>query len=525
MSIPVPYKIFRRSSTLLVASMKTSPTRHRLNWTAGCRCLIRTAFALVLGALSSAAFAQSTLDNVVILPPSGTDTRLRADFFFPQADSVSSINVTANGKELDKTFTPAESVQNYSCAVLLLVDKTMGNGVSERNKQRLLKSVREVLEKFSSAADAYPNQFEIATIAGGNFQVLAPMGSKKRDLDQAITDLNLDGKSPELYFGSKAAVDRLGPLTAGRKFLVIISDGISNDQVAGASNVIAAARNAGVHICTIGFPSSVTATNVVQRLKPLAEGTGGYSVQAEGTESKLPSGAGDDLLKFMISGGRVEVNLAGLTAPVNLEFVVHTLLSKGSYNFAYKVDSLPSPPTPSPTPSPSASATPTPTPIPLSPLKQLQSWFAGNPMPTAGIAIVLLGILACAAVLFRRQMRKSARLVSEPPKNGVTPDPSPLAWLEILDGDQTRYPIGKSAVRIGRNADNDIVMKNDTISAHHAEILRRGSEFIIADLGSSNQVIVGGKRVESASLHDGDVIELGEVRFRFLQTPAVAVQI
>ena len=89
-----------------------------------------------------------------------------------------------------------------------------------------------------------------------------------------------------------------------------------------------------------------------------------------------------------------------------------------------------------------------------------------------------------------------------------------------MDSDQTRYPISKTAVRIGRKADNDIVMKNDTISSHHAEILKRGSDFVIADLGSSNQVFVGGKQVQRSSLQDGDIIELGEVRLRFLQPQA-----
>jgi hypothetical protein len=95
--------------------------------------------------------------------------------------------------------------------------------------------------------------------------------------------------------------------------------------------------------------------------------------------------------------------------------------------------------------------------------------------------------------------------------------PQSLAWLESLDGEHTRYPIRKSAVRIGRKPDNDIVLKNDTISGHHAEIFRRGSQFIIADLGSSNHVFVAGKEVERSPLKDGDSVELGEVRLRFLQ--------
>jgi len=70
-------------------------------------------------------------------------------------------------------------------------------------------------------------------------------------------------------------------------------------------------------------------------------------------------------------------------------------------------------------------------------------------------------------------------------------------------------------VRIGRKQDNDLVMKNDSVSSHHAEILKRGDKFIIADLGASNGVFVMGKRVEKIALENGDIIELGEVRLRF----------
>ena len=514
--------------TLLSAFMKTSFKGRRLKWAPNFKFIIRTVLGLLFGAFSSVAFGQTTLENVVISPPSGAGTRLRADFFLPQADSVSSINVTANGKALDKarlTFTAAEGLENYSCAVLLVVDKTIGNGGSEKTRQRLLKAVRGTLANFSGAAGGRLFQFEIATIAAGNFVPLTKMGASKEFLDQAIKDLSLDGTAPELYLGLKGAVDRLSAVTADRKFLVILSDGVSDDRidVASEGTVTEAARNAHVHICTLGFPQSGTPVNAPQRLQPLAERTGGYWVQAEGPQSTLPPGTEQDMLKFMISGGRLELNLAGLTAPVALEFVVQTRL-KLSYNFAYQVDTLPATPTPTPASTPSSSpiARTTPTPVPLSQFQKLQLWVAGNPLPTAGMAIILVAIVVIAALLIRRAIRKPAQQqVIEPIGESVVPELSPLAWLESLDGDQTRYPISKSAVRIGRKPDNDIVMKNDTISAHHAEILRRGVEFIIADLGSSNQVIVGGKKVESAALHDGDMIELGEVRLRFVQTPVV----
>jgi hypothetical protein len=72
------------------------------------------------------------------------------------------------------------------------------------------------------------------------------------------------------------------------------------------------------------------------------------------------------------------------------------------------------------------------------------------------------------------------------------------------------YMIQTSHTKIGRDADNDVVMKNETVSRHHAEIVFTGGGFDIIDRGSTNKVILNGQFVERASLKSGDVIGLGE---------------
>ena len=62
-------------------------------------------------------------------------------------------------------------------------------------------------------------------------------------------------------------------------------------------------------------------------------------------------------------------------------------------------------------------------------------------------------------------------------------------------------------------------LNNDSISSHHAEIhRRREGDFYIVDLASSNGVYVNGNKVNQLELHDGDLIELGEVRLHFYTT-------
>ncbi|HEV3064835.1 MAG TPA: FHA domain-containing protein, partial [Chthoniobacterales bacterium] len=178
----------------------------------------------------------------------------------------------------------------------------------------------------------------------------------------------------------------------------------------------------------------------------------------------------------------------------------------------------------------SASSAASPIPTPASFWGWLPAGLKAQPPLTIGAGAALLLVLVLVLALVVRAVKKpkpglvddTTMVLSEssPPVTEVTSVPERLApvlaWLVSLDADSTRHPITKTAVRIGRKQDNDLVMKNDSVSSHHAEILKRGDKFIIADLGASNGVFVSGKRVEKIALENGDIIELGEVRLRFM---------
>jgi Ca-activated chloride channel family protein len=72
---------------------------------------------------------------------------------------------------------------------------------------------------------------------------------------------------------------------------------------------------------------------------------------------------------------------------------------------------------------------------------------------------------------------------------------------------------------IGRGHDNDIQIGGATRSRAHARIVAIGRRFQVLDLGSTTGVIVNGKVVDSQLLADGDLIDLGDVRLRFEQSP------
>jgi hypothetical protein len=99
------------------------------------------------------------------------------------------------------------------------------------------------------------------------------------------------------------------------------------------------------------------------------------------------------------------------------------------------------------------------------------------------------------------------------------------AWI-VVDGDEAdglRHGIGRALVRIGRESDNDIRLVDKTVHRYHAAIRRtEDAEFIITDLSSvgGNGVTVNGRAVAESPLADGDSIELGHAKLRFIARPA-----
>jgi hypothetical protein len=94
------------------------------------------------------------------------------------------------------------------------------------------------------------------------------------------------------------------------------------------------------------------------------------------------------------------------------------------------------------------------------------------------------------------------------------------AWIEISGNE--RRPIG-DIVRLGRDADNDICLDDKTVHRYHAAIHRTDdAAYVITDLSRSrgNGVLVNGRRTQEGRLQDGDTIELGQTKLRFISNPA-----
>lgn len=95
------------------------------------------------------------------------------------------------------------------------------------------------------------------------------------------------------------------------------------------------------------------------------------------------------------------------------------------------------------------------------------------------------------------------------------------AVLEVLDEDGTvvsRHTLGGDAVVIGRRTSSGLPLADAEVSRRHAQIDRDTTGFSLHDLDSMNGTVVNGRRIARPHmLRDGDVIEVGHTRLRFVQ--------
>jgi hypothetical protein len=77
------------------------------------------------------------------------------------------------------------------------------------------------------------------------------------------------------------------------------------------------------------------------------------------------------------------------------------------------------------------------------------------------------------------------------------------------------YQLKGERTTVGRKPHNDIHLEDPTVSGEHAVFLNL-QHFYVEDMGSTNGVILNGKRVTKRQLNNGDVIRIGRHEFKFV---------
>jgi diguanylate cyclase (GGDEF)-like protein len=80
-----------------------------------------------------------------------------------------------------------------------------------------------------------------------------------------------------------------------------------------------------------------------------------------------------------------------------------------------------------------------------------------------------------------------------------------------------RFVLDKNPMRIGRGADNNIVLEGDSVSRRHAHIERRANRWYIVDDGSTNGTYLNEEQIpKEAALNNSDRVKVGPTILKFL---------
>ncbi len=422
---------------------------------------------------------------------------------------------------VDFKYTPFESSRADSAYVYLL---DTSDTADEEDKGLHLAVFKSVLLRLIEQS----NEKQLAGVGtlGDSLNMLLALDKyNKSELTNKVLSMEEGsssyGVSSNFYDGAYHAIDQLAEAdNETRKILVVFSTG--RTEVGSGKYSIQAlsdyAKEAGVIVRIVGL--NVKNPDALLKFEPFsANGTfDAVTFEEDENVALLPSSFFENFYGIFENGGQIEFNLPPskrMTEQVNM---VLTFSDDVSFEFSYLVD--------------------------LGETTQIQSSDNSDDVDSLEdgseksfpLIVILVGaavvcsVIIVVVIIARRKTRNvevTDRLVvtSNDEVSDLPPPPdlsgfdggSIFGWIEMVDSTGRKHPINLPAFRIGRNESNDLVFQNDSVSGFHAEIVAsRDGSISISDLDSSNKVYVNGLKVDVATLKDGDLVDLGEVKFRFI---------
>lgn len=349
---------------------------------------------------------------------------------------------------------------------------------------------------------------------------LGAFGRQIQDTAAAIASSPAGTPGSEIADVLAKPIEALKEAEAERKALVLVTDGATGMNDARRAEIEQLARDNRITIINVVVSGSARARS--PSLGDLAEATGGstHDLSARSIEKVLSFAS--DIPKYLENGARITIDAAGLDSPVELQ--AEAKLENGSVVTSNTV-----------------------TVERLTDDGAIDRWIRSI---KDNLLAILAGLAVLAGVfLVLRSMVHARRtdLATAPtqgtaaasgydgPASGPPSGPDegkteiifrptsgvsgrkPVAFFEVVGTGTEPIPLRPGAVRIGRHAENEICLKNNSVHRKHAVAdVAEGGAVTIRDLETQNGVIVNGVRIPSHDLQDGDLVELGEVRLRFI---------
>lgn len=424
----------------------------------------------------------------------------------PPGQSVTAVAATLDGEAMEVDDITAYPGKDARSTILILMDTgTAGQRSQFEGRKRQIESMLQ---------EAAPHQrFGLAAM-DTELRLLELPIRDAENIIRALGRLEPSDQPTELYRTTLIAVRLLAKQPTDRKGIIIVSDGQADDTAYFPRDVIMAARAGDVVINSIGFAATPHDSTHLQSLRRLSDETGGDFVAADAS-GILPAPFLEAPFRAVDNGGTFRIrNPEDKRRAGTLNIRIET--PERTYSHSAQV---------------AVGARPAPVSAPESaPARRPPPRFE----PETGPSLLDLALLGGFLALFGIVAYVLVRKIRAVPDNEATakskapalePGEPPLQGMLEYTLEPERTPILLSGVtfRLGRNADNDIRLQDNSVSRHHAQI-HRGPDgaYVVSDLNSLNGVFVNGRQVQSSQLKEGDKLEIGDVALRFRVAPAGA---
>lgn len=465
--------------------------------------LISQCAAPQLGA--AAALPPAGSDDPALAPTSSPLTTVSCNLWATDAVAFKTVKASIKGRSdrLDVQYEP----RNQTLAVMFLIQ------LMDPGRRSVMTPMLDTVIKIAEPRDA-KHRYAAYSVAN-DLNLVADFTASKAEFDKQVRAVKGVALPTQLYKGAIEAIGKLAKEKADRKALVILGDGNSDDTSYDHEPVIKAAKDAGVIIHALGFAAEASDQPKFQYIRRLAEETGGFRREVRVGSSQKYTIPSQFVAEAFENGGTATITLREPPGPATLSITAD--FGNGRSESAEQRITVPTPPTVArkPATEPQQPSEPA---APLPWYSKLFAWAREN-KTVALISGVALGLGTIGLAMFgiTSLNARKARSTEEAGQEEEAVDQVVYGWLDMLDGNASRYPLQTTNVRIGRHRDNDICLLNDSISRRHAVLHFDADKrtFVITDLGGDNGVVVNKVKQQSHDLNDGDLVELGEVRLRF----------
>jgi pSer/pThr/pTyr-binding forkhead associated (FHA) protein len=111
-------------------------------------------------------------------------------------------------------------------------------------------------------------------------------------------------------------------------------------------------------------------------------------------------------------------------------------------------------------------------------------------------------------VTFTLETFQHSRLLTTMPRITIT--------VHEQNAQAYRFPLDSQVVKLGRSAENDVVIDSGSVSSFHAEMRRTYGGYELHDLGSTNGITLDEDSYSVIPLRSGMSAKIGDVAFDFL---------